>query len=92
MAAALATCAQGAGSRLEKGGSCGGKHRCVLAWPLVLSTLHRVHTLHATASVRELGPQIKIDPGIVLSANLGFHFPDNGQNKCRAVSTQHALA
>jgi len=63
----------------------------MLAWPLALSTLHRVQTLHSTASVRELGPQIKNGPGIVLSANLDFHFPDNEQNKCRAVSTQHAL-
>jgi hypothetical protein len=44
MEAAQATCTQGAGSASKKDGSYGGQHRCVLAWPLALSTLDRVQT------------------------------------------------
>jgi hypothetical protein len=77
--------------RLNQGGSCGGQHRRVLASPPKLSMLYRVQTLHSTASVHELGPQIKIDPGIELSAPSGFWFPDGEENRSRAGSTQHVL-
>ena len=78
--------------RLNQGGSYGGHHRRVLASPPKLFMLYRVHPLHSTASVQELGPTVKNDPGIGASAPLGFWFPDGDENRSRAGSTRAVLA
>ena len=92
MAAAQATCAQGSGSRLEKGR--------IVRWAASLCACFSAEALYAAscvntahhASVRELGPQIKNDPGIGGRTLLDFWLPGNGENKCRAEGTSAELA
>jgi hypothetical protein len=91
MAAAQATCTQGSGSRPGE--------RCTVRWAaspcacLAADALHSASFANtdSTASVRELGPQIKNAPGIVLRALLDFWLPYQKTNQSRAEGTQHVL-